>query len=187
MANKISYYNLDAKKSSRKFGRDLRKDMILRRKKEQPLVLLCIGTDRATGDCLGPLVGHYLSRCSLDCFVYGSLGTPVHALNLPDTIDFIYTHHANPFIIAIDACLGCPEHVGYVTMSSLPLFPGKGVSKNLPPIGDISITGIVNVTSKENDWVIQNTKPQLVVELASFIASGLEASMIRPVSYLQLL
>ena len=26
--------------------------------KSENIVLLCIGTDRSTGDCLGPLVGH---------------------------------------------------------------------------------------------------------------------------------
>ncbi|NSJ87437.1 DUF1256 domain-containing protein [Blautia hansenii] len=47
------------------------------------LVILCIGSDRITGDSLGPLVGHSLSRFSLPhARVYGTLDRPVHALNL---------------------------------------------------------------------------------------------------------
>ncbi len=48
--------------------------------------LLCIGTDRGTGDCLGPYVGHRLSSfCFPGIYVYGTLVQPVHALNLCDT------------------------------------------------------------------------------------------------------
>ena len=39
----------------------------------RPPVVLCIGSDRVTGDCIGPLVGHLLSARDLDCEV---LGTP---------------------------------------------------------------------------------------------------------------
>ena len=31
-----------------------------KRKKHQPIIILCIGTDRSTGDSLGPLVGSFL-------------------------------------------------------------------------------------------------------------------------------
>jgi|GEM_PF-2945695 len=36
-------------------------------------VILCIGTDRSTGDALGPLVGTMLSQHSLRAAVYGTL------------------------------------------------------------------------------------------------------------------
>ena len=54
----------------------------------QDLIILCIGTDRSTGDSLGPL-GHklaphipYFSQVHL----FGTLDEPVHAKNLADTI-----------------------------------------------------------------------------------------------------
>ena len=51
------------------------------------LVFLCIGSDRITGDSLGPLIGYQLSPyCSRVFHVYGTLDDPVHALNLPDRI-----------------------------------------------------------------------------------------------------
>ena len=51
------------------------------------LVILCIGSDRITGDSLGPLVGHSLSKTPLkSTHIYGTLTQPVHALNLNKTI-----------------------------------------------------------------------------------------------------
>ena len=176
-SNTISYYYPPDVLAFYEFQNDFRTLMEKRRKKTQPLVIVCIGTDRATGDCLGPLVGQYLqNHClsSTDCTIYECLSNPVHAQNLHETIKKIETSHEQPFIIAIDACLGCREHVGYITLSPLPLFPGQGVSKDLPPIGNISITGIVNHTSYSNEEMIQNTRLQIVVELASFISSGIE-------------
>ena len=93
------------------------------------IVILCIGTDRATGDCLGPLVGEQLQNALPTLPVYGNLENPVHALNLQETIEEIYHAHKNPFIIAIDASLGIQEHIGYATLSLSPLKPGKGVNK----------------------------------------------------------
>lgn len=37
-----------------KFQNDLLHYLKIKHKKNQPLVIVCIGTDRATGDCLGP-------------------------------------------------------------------------------------------------------------------------------------
>ena len=50
------------------------------------LVFLCIGSDRVTGDCLGPYIGHqlleHLNTDTHGVYVYGTLKSPVHALNL---------------------------------------------------------------------------------------------------------
>nr|WP_054754135.1 DUF1256 domain-containing protein [Piscibacillus salipiscarius] len=47
---------------------------------DQPIIILCIGTDRSTGDSLGPFIGHYLSLKPLSkLHVYGTIDQPVHA------------------------------------------------------------------------------------------------------------
>ena len=49
----------------------------------RPIVVLCIGTDRSTGDSLGPLVGNKLKFLIRNkVHIYGSLECPVHAKNL---------------------------------------------------------------------------------------------------------
>lgn len=136
-------------------------------------IILCIGTDRATGDCLGPLVGEQLINFSEHFKVMGCLAAPVHALNLRDAIYDIQKNHHNPFVIAIDASLGSSSHVGYVTVSDGPIIPGKGVQKKLPAIGDLSITGIVNV-SGQHPGLLQSTRLYTVMQLADCIASALK-------------
>src|SRR5689334_11270299 len=62
---------------------------------QRKLVIVCIGTDRSTGDALGPLVGSKLSSRlnSEHTSVYGTLESPVHAVNLKDTIQEIETNY----------------------------------------------------------------------------------------------
>lgn len=139
-------------------------------------IILCIGTDRATGDCLGPLVGEQLIDYHEEFKVLGCLSSPVHALNLHQTISSIYDTIENPFIIAIDAALGDRAHIGYVTVGNCPISPGKGVNKKLPAIGDISITGIVNV-SGQNASLLQTTRLYTVMQLSNCIATALKYSI----------
>jgi len=138
------------------------------------VVLLCIGTDRSTGDCFGPLAGSQLSRERQDFFhIYGTLDQPVHAANLQDYIENIRQTFSNPFIVAIDACLGSVENVGYINICDGPLQPGAGVNKSLPPVGDIYITGIVNVGGFMEYLVLQNTRLNLVMNMSQVLVQGL--------------
>lgn len=138
------------------------------------LVFICIGSDRITGDSLGPLVGHSLSRQGLTfAYVYGTLSQPVHALNLRETIDEIKLRHPDSLLIAIDASLGARKHTGYLTISKGSLEPGLGVRKKLPPVGDISITGIVNAAGNFDHFTLQTTKLSTVVRMADAIVFGI--------------
>ena len=138
------------------------------------LVFICIGSDRITGDSLGPLVGHSLSKFSLSStYIYGTLSRPVHALNLRETISEIDRIHPNSLIIAVDASLGGRSHLGYLTISKGALEPGAGVRKKLPPIGDISITGIVSSSGAFDHFSLQTTRLSTVVSMADAIVSGI--------------
>lgn len=138
------------------------------------LVFLCIGSDRITGDSLGPLVGHSLSRHGLSfAYVYGTLSQPVHALNLCETIEEIKLRHPDSLLIAIDASLGARKHTGFLTISKGSLEPGLGVRKKLPPVGDISITGIVNAAGNFDHFTLQTTKLSTVVCMADAIVFGI--------------
>ncbi|MCC5909539.1 MAG: spore protease YyaC [Clostridiaceae bacterium] len=144
------------------------------------LVFLCIGTDRSTGDALGPLVGYKLEKPLLrheNIHVYGTLDEPVHAKNLKDYIDKIYSIFENPFIIAIDACLGRMERVGYITMGDGPISPGAGVNKILPSVGDLHVMGIVNLGGYMEYMILQNTRLNLVMKMADTISEGIKFSL----------
>lgn len=173
----MTYYNIEQLQEKLSFQMDLTNLILAKRTDSQPIVILCIGTDRATGDCLGPIIGTSLMVNSMNATVYGSLLTPVHANNLKTIIQEIYVQFENPFIIAIDACLGIPEHIGHITLSSNSLCPGESIQKNLPHIGDISITGIVNQASHSNFLILQSTRLHHVMLLANTISSGLSIAL----------
>lgn len=140
----------------------------------RPVLFFCIGTDRSTGDALGPLIGTGLVSLGLNTsHVWGTLDFPVHAANLHSAIDEAYSAFQNPYVIAADACLGRLENVGMVTVSRGPLRPGTGVSKTLPPVGDIHVTGIVNVGGYMEYLVLQNTRLSVVMKMAEVISRAL--------------
>lgn len=140
-------------------------------------IIVCIGTDRCIGDSLGPLVGTFLKKADFPYPVYGTLKNPIHAINLNDEIEKINSFHINPYIIAIDACLGEAECIGNIQIREGPIFPGKGVGKKLPSVGDISVIGIVDKFSLDDFFPIHNIRLSLVVDMAEIVtAAFLKAS-----------
>ncbi|QED49941.1 spore protease YyaC [Cytobacillus dafuensis] len=140
----------------------------------RPIVFVCIGTDRSTGDSLGPLVGTFLEEKKISSFfVYGTLESPIHAVNLAEKLEEIKKKHFNPFIIGIDACLGRLKSVGVIQIGEGPVKPGAGVNKELPEVGHMHITGIVNVSGFMEFFVLQNTRLHLVLNMAKIIANGI--------------
>ena len=137
------------------------------------IIVVCIGSDRSTGDSLGPLTGSKLQSMHRFPHVYGTLDEPVHATNLSETLDRLRNQHESPFLIAVDACLGRLDSVGCVTIGKGSLRPGAAVKKELPPVGDVYVTGIVNVGGFMEHLVLQSTRLQLVMKMAEAIASGI--------------
>ncbi|WP_226642634.1 spore protease YyaC [Mesobacillus subterraneus] len=140
----------------------------------RPIVFVCIGTDRSTGDSLGPLIGTLLEEKEIAPYhVYGTLDDPIHAVNMDAKLAEIKEKHFNPFIIGIDACLGRLKSVGSIQVGNGPVKPGAGVNKELPEVGNMHITGIVNVSGFMEFFVLQNTRLNLVLKMAKTIANGI--------------
>ncbi|MDY0394715.1 spore protease YyaC [Virgibacillus halophilus] len=147
----------------------------------QDYVVACIGTDRSTGDALGPLVGTYLSEMKMrHMTVYGTLDNPIHATNLHDRLSDIRKFHRDPYMIAVDACLGKKDSIGQLITGTGAIKPGAALNKPLPEIGNLHITGVVNVGGFMEHAVLQNTRLSIVVDMAKQIASilhGLDEQM----------
>ena len=109
---------------------------------KQPIVL-CIGSDRVTGDCLGPIVGQMLTERKANAVVYGTLASPVTALNLKDAIGHIKQAHGDKKILAIDSSVGRLADVGKIRIAFGSIAPGSADGKKLPKVGDVSITATV--------------------------------------------
>ncbi|MBE5951650.1 MAG: spore protease YyaC [Lachnospiraceae bacterium] len=168
------YYDSKQRYASYEFGKQLFEMISSAKKYNQPLVFLCIGSDRATGDSLGPIVGHkLLQRKPGSVCVYGTLEHPVHAKNLSEVIHTIYSSIPNPFIIAIDASLGKASHIGFFTLAQGSLKPGAGVGKDLPDVGHLYITGIVNLSGFLEHSLLQTTRLYTVMSLADHISNGI--------------
>lgn len=147
----------------------------------EEIIILCIGSDRITGDSLGPLIGHQLSKCRWrNIRIYGTLDYPVHALNLEATLDKIKRRHPSSLLIAVDASLGSKKHVGFITVGCGALCPGAGVHKALPSVGDIFITGILNVSGTFEHFLLQTTRLSFVVQMAETISEGIIQAFARP-------
>lgn len=133
------------------------------------MVFLCIGTDRSSGDCLGPWVGTLLEEAGF-ARVFGTLEKPCDAERLPDVIRSL---PAAGTILAVDACLGRPESVGAYLVADKPLTPAQSVGKPFPPVGAFSIAGIVNATGPKPYWTLQTTSLYRVMNMARVISHAI--------------
>jgi putative sporulation protein YyaC len=168
---RVSVHDTDAKQRLTSFlGRLLRE---IDPEQSRPLVLIAIGSDRLTGDSLGPLVGSRAQELAPGLPIYGTLEEPVHAINLADTIKKINRKYRDPLVVAVDACLGQARNVGTVSIGRGALCPGTGVHKDLPPVGEVAISGVVNVGGFLEFLVLQNTRLCLVMQIADCIARAL--------------
>ncbi len=144
----------------------------------RPIVALCIGSDRYTGDALGPLVGTYLEEHTA-YNVYGTLEHPVHAGNFVETINRITHHYHHPIVIAIDACLGKSHEIGNIEIWQGGLAAGIAVGNRLPTIGDISVIGVVNAQSQVGYLDLQSTSLAKVMKLSKVIGEAIAEAIDR--------
>lgn len=148
---------------------------LLKTKNYKKIIFLCIGTDRATGDSLGPLVGYKLKSLPLpeNILILGTLEKPVHAKNLKENIDWINKYEKESLIVAIDASLGEKEYINYINIGEGGIKPGAGIKKNLPYVGDLHITGIVNSSGLLEISTLQNTRLSIVMKMVDIISTGI--------------
>ena len=141
-----------------------------------PPVVLCIGSDLAIGDSLGPVTGTMLRRHpEFHGFVYGTLKTPVTAKEIKYIESFLRKTHPRSKIIAVDAAVGEESDVGLIKVVSGPLKPGSGANKRLGRVGDISMLGIVARKSDFSYSLLNLTRLNMVYTMAETICGALTA------------
>ncbi len=140
---------------------------------EKPPVVLCIGSDLAVGDSLGPLTGTLLCRAGFPGFVYGTLKTPVTAKEVRYLDPFLRKTHPGSKIIAVDAAVGEERDIGLLKVLDAPLRPGSGANKRLGKVGDISVLGIVARKSPFSYSLLNLTRLNMVFAMAEAVSSAL--------------
>ncbi|PKK95794.1 MAG: spore protease YyaC [Tenericutes bacterium HGW-Tenericutes-4] len=135
---------------------------------EKPIIL-CLGSDKVIADCLGPLVGHLLTKqYKIDAIVYGTLGRSIDKQNLEVYYNHITKTHKNKKILVIDASLGELEKFGTIQIKKGGLLShGNNYVK---PLGDVVITGIVLPNGVNYKYLIKETKLNFINSLAEEIA-----------------
>lgn len=143
------------------------------------IICLCIGTDRATGDSFGPLVGDKLNCLFKDneCIrVIGTLNETVNSNNISEVLQRLEDTYENPFIIAIDSAISNYRTPGDIVVSSESVSLAAGMNRRVEDIGDMSIKGVVAQRSNNprcNLNLLQNTRLSLVMNMANIVASGM--------------
>ena len=88
-------------------------------------------------------------------------------------ISYIHSRHPEALLVAIDASLGSRRHQGYITIGNGAIRPGAGAGKTLPEVGDIFITGIVNVSGSFEQLLLQTTRLATIFHMAESISQGI--------------
>ena len=143
---------------------------------EEKFFIVCVGTDRSTGDSLAPLVGTMLREQGYEN-VIGTLHVPVHATNIEERLKEI---PEGVQVLAIDSCLGKSDSIGKIFLEKGGLRAGKALDKDLPIVGDYHLKAVVNINSHEpviNFSILQNTRFSLVYDMAKTIAVAIQIAL----------
>lgn len=139
------------------------------------ILVVCIGTDRSTGDSFGPFTGSLLESSTRYPYIYGTLLHPIHRQNFVAKTSFLYDRFVDPYIIAIDASLGSREHIGSIRVRRGSIRPAAAFTEDLPSIGDLAVTGIVGASGAYDYHTLQSARLGLVSHMASQLATALSA------------
>jgi len=136
---------------------------------------VCIGSDLAIGDSLGPITGSMIKYKTqgLNVFLYGTLSAPVTAKEIRYMRAFLKETHKGSQILAIDAAVGNAGDIGLIKIADRPLLPGAGANKQLGAIGDVSVMGVVAEKSVSNYGLLNTTRLNLVYTMSEIISEGI--------------
>ncbi len=138
---------------------------------KKEIVFVCVGTDKCIGDAVGPLVG---TKLSSKVTIYGTLHDPIHALTIDGKLEEIHEKHPDAYFIGIDACLGDEEDIGLVFLRNFGVRPGKGVGKELPGVGSISIMAIVDSSENSEFFFNRSIRLSFIMDIADKIVEAVQ-------------
>ncbi|WP_051217409.1 spore protease YyaC [Paenibacillus assamensis] len=145
---------------------------IVSRYEASRIVFVCIGTDRSTGDALGPLVGTKLQELGYTQ-VIGTLADPCDASSLER---YLASIDGEKIVVAIDACLGHPSSVGQFLVNNQPLQPAESVGTALPAVGHYSIAAVVNQHGPKPYLTLQTTSLFQVIRMVDQIVDAIDST-----------
>ena len=165
------------------FKREFYRILMNEKKKNnyKQIAILCIGTDKMTGDCFGPLVGTKLVKLLENCNIYnvniyGSLEKNINYTNILEELKRVKNENKNACIVVIDAALSTKENIGKIIIANKNVSLGEGLKKEKVEIGNIGIKAVVGKDCKMpkyNFKILQNISLNVVMSLADIVSNGI--------------
>jgi putative sporulation protein YyaC len=143
-------------------------------------VVMCIGSERVSGDLLGPAVGRRLVEdYNLRAYVYGVTGRNINGANIDFYDRFIREVHKDSKVVAVDACLGARREIGKIKVGNCGVGAGHAVRKSGKRYGDVGVVGIVAENAEDNVMQLISVEVATVEELSGRIAEYLAENLER--------
>ena len=154
------------------------------------IVILCIGTDKLIGDCVGPMVGQKLINDwqsknndnikKKEIVILGNMERTLNYKNAENIIKQVNKNCNMPFIIAIDTALSKISTTQKIYVNNGSLTIGNSLGRKLLFKSHINIKCVVGEcknTPKENIKVLKDVHPELVEQLSDIVAYGINKTM----------
>lgn len=143
----------------------------------QHIYVAAIGSNRISGDSLGPFVGTLLDDIFPDHLtVIGNLQYPLDATTIEKQMTNI-SLPKNSFVVAIDSVLGTEETINSIVIQHGKLWPGEGLGNKLPPLGDCSVMGVVVKNDPDLEASLLFSDLHLIYTMATNIAKGVSLAV----------
>lgn len=142
---------------------------------DKPPVIVCIGSDRVSGDSLGPVTGSMLKNKlnNPQVIVLGSLDGTVTAKEIKYLNSFLRETFLGRTVICIDSAVGSLSDVGVIKISDSPLLPGSGINKRLGKIGDVSVQGVVAEKNFLSKSALSEVKMGMIYKMSDIISDSI--------------
>lgn len=146
---------------------------------DEEVVFVGVGTMKCVLDSLGPRI---CSKLKNKVSVFGTIESPLHAVNIEEKVPILMEENKNKLKIAIDSCICDEDKIGMIFIENKPVKPGAGMKKELPEVGDYSIkigvASTVNALSPpfKGDTAVTQTKrmQEWATIVANYILDCLE-------------
>lgn len=138
------------------------------------ILFLCIGSEKISGDSLGPMVGTLLKeKHKVPYPVIGTEEHPVNGVNIGRYKEHIKKYFPTHKIVAIDAALGEKTDLFQVRFREGGVKAGGAIGANNTLIGDIGVLGVVGEKGGNAMQTLLDASFPSVLNLAEKIADML--------------
>lgn len=142
------------------------------------IVFLCVGTNKITGDMIGPIVGQKLkdNLKQENVKIYGDMINTLNLKNASKIIKKVKAKYLNPFYITIDTALGKENMINKIIIGKGKIEIGKAIRDGIEFFSHINIKVVVgkyDESSENNMKTLENVNSDSIIYLSNIITNGI--------------